>query len=510
MVPAFHRFAPMTTILFTFILALLFALVATPLVKKLALRYGLVDEPSDRKVHELALPRIGGVAIFFAFLFPFTLFFLFNLQNQAANLIVADDHVAGFVIGAIIVFLVGLLDDIKKLSPTIKFAGQILAALVAYYWGFRIGAVSMPFTDGVSLGFLSLPITLFWFVLVINAINLIDGLDGLAAGICLFASLAMLFVCSVNNHVFEALAFASLAGSLIGFLRYNFNPASIFMGDCGSYFLGYTLAALSIHGSVKGQFATAMLIPVIAMGVPLIDTLWAPFRRFVFGQKIFRPDRKHVHHRLIKLGYTQRRAVLMIYAFTIILGIAAITIVHAQNDTAALILFVLGISLICIVRLLGVSNFFTMRRMAGWAWDLTDEAGISHGRRSFLNHQLEISKARDLNGLWHAVCKSLEDLEFDCAEFCYFVPESSTVLEKMQQNFTWQQHKDFDPESLTQNCLLKLELPLHHIENDQCLNCGTLLLIKDMRQELASHYTLKRVEHLRRTMVSTLLKITPC
>ncbi len=499
----------MTTILFTFILAFLFALVATPLVKKLALQYDLVDEPSGRKVHELALPRIGGIAIFLAFLFPFTLFFLFNLQNEAANLILTDERVTGFVVGAIIVFLVGLLDDIKKLSPAIKFTGQVLAALAAYYWGFRIGAVSMPFTDGVSLGFLSLPITLFWFVLVINAINLIDGLDGLAAGICLFASLAMLFVCSVNNHVFEALAFASLAGSLIGFLRYNFNPASIFMGDCGSYFLGYTLAALSIAGSIKGQFATAMLIPVIALGVPLIDTLWALFRRFVFGQKIFRPDREHLHHRLIKMGYTQRRAVLLIYAFTIILGIVAITIVHAQNDMAALVLFVLGIGLIFIIRFLGVSDFFTMRRMAGWAQDLTDEAGISHGRRSFLNHQLKISKARDCNELWHAVCKSLEDLEFDYAEFCYFLPEPSTIIEKNKKNFTWQRHKDFDPEILTKNFLLKLELPLHHIEKDKCLIFGTLLLIKDMRQELASHYTLKRVEHLRRTMVFTLLKITP-
>ncbi|MEA2115534.1 MAG: MraY family glycosyltransferase [Thermodesulfobacteriota bacterium] len=499
----------MTTILFTFIAAFLFALVATPLVKKVALQYGLVDEPSDRKVHELALPRIGGVVIFFAFLFPFTLFFLFNIQNTATELIVTDDHLTGFVVGAIIVFLVGLLDDIKKLSPAIKFGGQILAALAAYYWGFRIGIVSIPFTDGVSLGFLSLPITLFWFVLVINAINLIDGLDGLAAGICFFVSLAMLFVCSVNNHIFEALAFASLAGSLLGFLRYNFNPASIFMGDCGSYFLGYTLAALSIHGSIKGQFATAMLIPFIALGVPLIDTMWAPFRRFVLGRKMFRADNEHIHHRLIKMGYTQRRAVLMIYILTIILGVASITIVHTQNDTSALILFVLGIGLICTVRFLGISDFFTMRRITGWARDLTDEAGISHGRRSFLNHQLTISNSGDCNELWQAVCNSLKEMEFDCAEFSYFVPEPSTIIKNTKQNFTWQRHKNFDPGTLTHNCLLKLELPLHHFEKDKCLNFGTLLLIKDIHREQAGHYTLKRVEHLRRTMVSTLLKITP-
>ncbi len=499
----------MTTILFTFILAFLFALAATPLVKKLAMQYNLVDEPSGRKVHDRARPRIGGVAIFLGFLFPFSLFFLFNLQNHAAELIITDDRVTGFVVGALIIFLVGLIDDIKKLSPAIKFGGQILAALAAFYWGFRINIVSMPFTDGVSLGFLSLPITLFWFVLVINAINLVDGLDGLAAGICLFVSLALLFVCTVNNRIIEALAFASLAGSLIGFLRYNFNPASIFMGDCGSYFLGYTLAALSIGGSIKGQFATAMLIPVIALGVPLIDTLWAPLRRFVFGQKMFQPDRKHVHHRLIKLGYTQRRAVLIIYGFTIILGIAAIAIVHAQNDTAALILFVLGFGFIFLIRFLGVSDFFTMRRMTGWAQDLSDEAGISHGRRSFLNHQLTISKAGNVQELWNGVCRSLGDLEFDCAEFCYFVPESSTADDNRQQIFTWQRLEEFNPETLTRDCSLKIELPLHHIEDDECVNFGTLLLIKDMHREPASHYTLKRVEHLRRTMVSTLLKITP-
>ena len=324
----------MTTILFTFISALLCALILTPLIRRFAKAAGLEDYPGARKIHKAAVPRIGGIALFFSFLFPFVLFFMFRPPSLASGLVFSDSRTTGFLAGALIIFLVGLLDDLQGLTPLVKFAGQIITALVAYWWGFHIDAVSMPVVGGVSLGFFALPVTVFWFVLVMNAINLADGLDGLAAGICLFVSLAMLFVCSTSGRIVEALAFAALAGALLGFLRYNFYPASIFMGDSGSYFLGYSLAAFSVAGSIKGQVATAMLIPVIALGVPLIDTLWAPFRRFIFGQKIFQPDRDHFHHKLVKLGYTQRRAVLLIYFLTIILGIGAITLVHAQDDLA--------------------------------------------------------------------------------------------------------------------------------------------------------------------------------
>jgi len=499
----------MTTILFTFIAAFLSALVATPVVKKLALYYGLVDFPSGRKVHEVAVPRIGGVAIFFSFLFPFGLLFLIRHHSDAAELICNDPRIAGFVLGAMIIFLLGLLDDIKNLSSVTKFATQILAALVAYSWGFKITVITVPFSEGLSLGLFALPATVFWFVLVINAINLVDGLDGLAAGICLFVCLAMLFLCATGHRIVEALGFASLAGALIGFLRYNFNPASIFMGDSGSYFLGYCLAAFSVAGFIKGQVATAMLIPVIALGVPLIDTLWTPVRRFVFGRKMFQADRGHFHHRLVSLGYTQRRAVLFIYGLTIFFGIGAVVLVHAQNDMAALILFVLGTGVIFITRYLGVPDFFTMRRVLNWVQDLSDEAGVSHDRRSFFNHQMQISKASDLDSLWRADCQTLASLDFDCAEFIFFQERSPSAADSMKQRFIWQLNDDFDLTALAQSCLLKIELPLHCNDGVHCRNFGTLLLIKDMRRDLATHYTLKRVEHLRRTRVAVLLKMDP-
>ena len=497
----------MTTILFTFIVAFLVALVVTPVVKNIALHYGLVDHPSGRKVHEVAVPRIGGVAIFLSFFFPLVLLFLIRHQSEAAELLYNDRRIFGFILGAIIIFFLGLYDDFKSLSSVPKFTGQILAALVAYSWGLKITIISMPFSEGLSLGVFALPVTIFWFVLVINAINLVDGLDGLAAGICLFVCLTMLFICVASNRIVEALAFASLAGTLIGFLRYNFNPASIFMGDSGSYFLGYCLAAFSIAGFIKGQVATAMLIPVIALGVPLIDTLWTPLRRFVLGRKMFHPDQGHLHHRLVSLGYTQRRAVLLIYGVTIVLGVGAIGLVHAQSDTAALILFVLGIGLIFLTRYLGVSDVFTMRRMLNWVQDVSDEAGVSHDRRSFFNHQMQISKASNLDSLWAAVCQSLASLDFDCAEFCFFGDQSSSAADPITQSFNWQQHDDFDPSALSKGCLLKIELPLHCMVNEQCRNFGTLLLIKDTSKIPATHYTLKRVEHLRRTLVAALMKM---
>ena len=498
----------MTTILLTFIASFLFILAATPWVKKLALHFGLVDNPSARKVHKVPIPRIGGVAIFLAFLFPFGLLFLVRSQSNPALVFFNDPRVSGFILGALIVFMLGLVDDFRDLSSSIKFTGQITAALVAYYFGFRIEIISIPFSGSLALGFFALPATVFWYVLVINAINLVDGLDGLAAGIGLFVSLTMLFICaSQNTHIVESLAFAALAGTLLGFLRYNFNPASIFMGDSGSYFLGYSLAALSIAGSIKGQVATAMLIPVIALGVPLIDTLWAPIRRFVLGKKLFRPDSRHFHHKLIRRGYTQRRAVLSIYFLTIILGIGAVTIVHSQDETVSLILMILGAGFIFLFRYLGVADVITMRRMVNWARDISDEAGISHDRRTFLNHQLQITNARDLDSLWTAICQSLAALEFDASELCYFVDDPLPGAEPEKYNFSWQRSQDFEAESLTRNFMLKIELPLHCINRDDCRNFGTLLLIKDMHTTVTSHYTLKRVEHLRRTIISALLKI---
>lgn len=487
----------MVTVLFIFIVASLASLTLTPVVRQLALHFDLTDNPSARKMHSGKIPRIGGVALFGSFFLPFFLLFLFNQYSPVTEDFFSDNSLFCFVTGALLIFLLGLLDDIQELNFLLKIFGQLLIAVFIYCCGFQITAVTTPFGTDFAIGFFSLPLTIFWFLLVINAINFIDGLDGLAAGICLFVSLAMLFVCLVNGQLTSALAFAALAGSLLGFLRYNFYPASIFMGDSGSYFLGYCLAILSIGGTIKGQVATALLIPVIALGVPLMDTLWAPLRRFMNGQSIFQADNKHIHHRLVRLGLTHRRAVLALYFLTVLLGIASMFLVHSQNQSAALIIFVLGIGFIGLLHYLSDSSF-SVENIASWVRDLTDESGISLQRRLFFQHQRKISSATDPEQLWEAVCASLEILAFDYAEF-YCVEQQTTL--------SWRATRQEILPTLPHLSCLRIELPLHQLtDNDSAMHFGSLLLVKDMRHTVTEPYLLKRVEQLRRSMIAALEK----
>ena len=494
----------MVIVLFVFVAASLASLVLTPVVRQMALRFDLTDKPSARKMHSGKMPRIGGIALFSSFFLPFLLLLAFSRYSSTSQEFFADNRILCFVIGAVLIFLLGLLDDIRELCFLVKIFGQLLVAVFVYYCGFQITVVTTPFGADFSIGFLSLPLTVFWFLLVINAINLIDGLDGLAAGICLFVSFAMLFACIVNGRLTAALAFAALAGSLIGFLRYNFHPASIFMGDSGSYFLGYTLAALSIGGTIKGQVATALLIPIIALGVPLMDTLWAPVRRFINGQSMFQPDNKHIHHRLVKLGLTHRRAVLRLYFLTVLFGISSMLLVHAQSESSALIIFVLGIALIGLIHYLSDSKLLNIQNVTSWALDLTDETGISLQRRLFLQHQRRISSTSDPDALWKAVSVSLEDLHFDYAEFHYI--EQRINAEQSRRSFNWAKTERDTVASVSQEFCLRIELPLHSLgrKKNRKENFGMLLLMKDMRNTTTEPYLLKRVEQLRRSMIAAL------
>jgi UDP-GlcNAc:undecaprenyl-phosphate GlcNAc-1-phosphate transferase len=494
----------MVTVLFIFVAAILVSLALTPVIRRLALHFDLTDKPSARKVHTGKIPRIGGLALFSSFFSPFLCLLVLSRYSPTAQKLFADNSILCFVTGATLIFLLGLLDDIRGLGFFVKISGQLLVAVFVYYCGFQITAITTPFGADFSIGFFSLPLTIFWFLLVINAINLIDGLDGLAAGICLFVSLSMLFVCMVNGRVTATLAFAALAGSLIGFLRYNFHPASIFMGDSGSYFLGYCLAVLSIGGTIKGQVATALLIPIIALGVPLMDTLWAPFRRFINGQALFQPDNKHIHHRLVKLGLTHRRAVLTLYFLTVLLGISSMLLVHVQNESSALIIFVLGIGLIGLIHYFSDSKLLNIQNVASWARDLTDETGISLQRRLFLQDQRKIAAASDPDTLWEAICVSLEKLKFDYAEFHYI--EQSAYAEQSRRSFRWAARQQDMVPSLPQECCLRIELPLYNLTGKKRKKeeFGMLLLMKDMKNTTTEPYLLKRVEQLRRSMIAAL------
>ena len=258
----------MTSLLFLFILALGFSLALTPLVKKLGIRLGAVDHPSERKVHTTPIPRIGGLAVFLSFTATMALTNLF--VTHVSELFVFDQKTAFGFYGALVVFGCGLWDDFRRLSPWIKFPFQIAGATLAFAGGISIGGFFVG-SYGIQFGILSYTVTVFWFLLFINAVNLIDGLDGLAAGVVFFTCLVMFILSVMKEDYLSAMYFAALGGAVLGFLRYNFNPASIFLGDGGSYFLGYAVAALSIMGSVKSQVGAVMMIPLLAMGVPVFD-----------------------------------------------------------------------------------------------------------------------------------------------------------------------------------------------------------------------------------------------
>lgn len=326
----------------TFILTL----ALTPLTIKLAHKFNLVDIPSDkRRIHKKPMPRIGGVAIVVAMFISFFIYYLFTKDIESIAL---NEKFFGYALGAFIIALMGIIDDVFNLRARYKFIFQLLAGIVVYYFGIRISGFKIPFihTDIINFELIDFPITLIWVIGVTNAVNLIDGLDGLAAGISAISATALLTIFIATSASLEAIIItAVLVGATLGFLPYNFNPAKTFMGDVGSNFLGFTLSIVSILGFAKGYTIVAIIVPILALGVPIFDTLFAMIRRFLKGQPMLKPDGAHIHHRLLKRGLNQRQAVLVLYTVTSILCIISVVMISA--DIWKLLLLI--IALICFV-----------------------------------------------------------------------------------------------------------------------------------------------------------------
>ena len=324
----------------------------TPLVRRRAIRLGMLDvNASARKVHTGDVPRLGGIALVVAFFTPLAgIFFRHNVIGEA---FFADwKRPLAIFGGGLCIALLGVVDDVRGLSAKAKFPVQFAVAAGVWWLGFRVGQVATPW-GVLELGWASLPFTVLWIVGVVNAMNLIDGLDGLASGVAL-AAVAVTFVISFRRlDLLMCLYSASLAGALVGFLRYNFNPATIFMGDTGSMFLGFILATTSIQASQKSSTAVAMIVPIVALGVPIMDTLLAMLRRALRGRPLFSADREHMHHRLLDLGLTHRQAVLTLYVMSIAFCVLALGLSYANSaQTAALLALTGGIAFV-VVRYLG-------------------------------------------------------------------------------------------------------------------------------------------------------------
>jgi len=312
-----------------FTIALAVAYFATPHVKNLAIKIGAVDAPDARKVHTKPMARMGGLAIYAAFVLA-----------VLASMYVSHE-IMGILVGGTVILIVGIIDDLKPLPPRVKLLGQIVAAIVLVMFDIRIEWLTNPFGDMLYVDYLAIPLTIIWVVSLTNTVNLIDGLDGLAAGVSTIASLTILLVALQQNFVSVAILTAALAGSALGFLQHNFNPAKIFMGDTGSMFLGYMLAAVSILGAVKSAATIALIVPIVALGLPILDTAFAIIRRYMSGKPIFKPDKGHLHHRLLEMGLTQKQAVLLMYVISGCLGLSAIALTEVNKSFGALIIIIL-------------------------------------------------------------------------------------------------------------------------------------------------------------------------
>lgn len=344
-----------------FVLSLVSAALLTPVVRTLSYRFNLLDVPNERKVHRAAVPRTGGIAVAVAFLVP--VFGIAVTNAQVGKAVYANwALVFGITTGAIFMAFVGLLDDLKGLGALTKLLLQAGAATLAYLCGFRIQGMSLPFGGVLDMGVFAYPATVIWIVGIINALNLIDGLDGLAAGIGFFVLLFNFVLGFVNESIFVCLIAASLAGAILGFLFYNFNPASIFMGDCGSMLVGYVLALGAINSGQKSSTTVALLTPIAAMGIPIMDTLFSMVRRFLERRSLFSPDKGHIHHKLLSLGLDQRKVVLILYMGTVALILAASLLHFGKNWQVGIGLLVMVAFFFVFARLVGVMDYITRRR----------------------------------------------------------------------------------------------------------------------------------------------------
>ncbi len=324
--------------LVVFLTALLVTISLVPAAKSFAFLFNAIDKPSARKVHTGPMPRCGGVALFGGFLTAVIIGLVaaFAFGRMHINY----SGVLAVIAGSMMIFLIGLFDDIKGISPTKKLILQILAALVPVSMGISIQFISIPFTGVLLLGVFSVPLTVLWIVGATNALNFIDGLDGLASGVSAIAA-ATLFIVAIRMHQpGAAIVLAAVSGAAIGFLRFNFHPASIFLGDSGSLFLGYILAAASIIGVLKSTIIFSLLIPVFILGVPIFDTASVIMRRMRDGHPIFYADRRHLHHRLLDRGFSHKQVVLSIYFACILLAVATLSLSFLSPLTAAFVLAV--------------------------------------------------------------------------------------------------------------------------------------------------------------------------
>ena len=356
----------MTVVFFgIFFLSLLFSFVLTRYVRDVAVRRGWVAIPSnERHLHSSPLPRLGGVAIFISF----------SLSMVVANILASYlprlrsefslKTLLTILLPATIIFFLGVYDDLYTVGPYVKFAVQSLAATMLFVGGLRILNIPVLFGEHQLRWFIGLPVTILWVLAITNAFNLIDGLDGLAAGSALFSTLVAFVVALLSGYSLVTVMTIALAGAILGFLRYNFNPATIFLGDSGSLFIGFLLSALALAGAQKAPTIVAVAIPVVSFGLPILETLLSILRRLISGRPVFTADREHIHHKLLQHGLTHRQVVIVLYGVSAVFALLSLFLLWPTGSSLGLVLAVLGTGIWIGVQRLGYLELGELARVA--------------------------------------------------------------------------------------------------------------------------------------------------
>ncbi len=357
-------------ILGVFLVCLVASFALTREVRRLATGWGVVAFPTERRhVHSAPIPRLGGVAIYLAFVLgslgAILLAYRFPQLSMALGLSAQVRPLLSILLAGTLVFAVGVYDDLRNASATAKFAVQAVAGALLFFSGLRILDVPVLFGTNHPVGVLvGLPLTMLWVIGITNAFNLIDGLDGLAAGSALFSTLVVFVVSMVSGAPLVVLVSSALAGAILGFLRFNFNPATIFLGDSGSLFIGFMLSALALQGAQKASTVVAVAIPVVSFGLPILETALSVLRRFLSGRPVFTADKEHIHHKLLELGYSHRQVVIVLYAVSAIFGLLSLFLLWPSGRTVGLVLTIIGIGVWMGVQHLGYLEFGELQRVA--------------------------------------------------------------------------------------------------------------------------------------------------
>ncbi|MGZ4788588.1 MAG: MraY family glycosyltransferase [Terriglobales bacterium] len=362
-----------------------------------------------RDVHGSPIPRAGGVAICLTFLIvvvPYVVVQRLLGHNTGFGLYTMFAVLAP----ASLIFVLGLLDDLRPMPARMKFGVQIIAGLLLFYGGVRIWF--FPIVSGYHEvhGVVSVVLTVFWVLLISNAFNLIDGLDGLSAGSALFSTVVVFVVSLLNGNAFVSIMTVALAGAILGFLRYNFNPATIFLGDSGSLFLGFMLSAVSLTGAEKGTTVVAVAIPIVAFGLPLLDTVLSVVRRYLSGQPLFVADREHIHHKLLKRGFTHKQAVVLLYGVSACMGLVSLLMLYPSGKSVGIVLTVVGIGIAFGVQHLGYHEFAELGRAAKRT---VEQKQIIVNNLAIRRATEELSDADDLVKICAVLKSAFQDNEFD-------------------------------------------------------------------------------------------------